>query len=177
MNITTFDIDLAKNVFQLHGANNHGKKVFGKRVSSEKLMETAQQISPGLIGIGACGSTHYWARRFTKMGHTVKLMSPQYVKPHVKTNKNDPNDAEAICEAVTRPTMRFVSIKTIEQQDIQLLYKVRSKIIKDKDKTQYHCKGYSAIIRRGLRRMTIQITTITTKRHSNCKISYRTQYY
>lgn len=132
MHITTIGIDLAKNVFQLHGANSFGKKVYGKRVSREKLIETVHQLPPSLIGIEACGSAHYWARKFIQMGHTVKLMSPQYVKPYVKTNKNDRNDAEAICEAVTRPTMRFVSIKTIEQQDIQLLHRVRSKIIKDK---------------------------------------------
>lgn len=80
MDITTIGIDLAKNVFQLHGANIHGKKVFGKRVSREKFAETVHQLPQSLIGIEACGSAHYWARRFTKMGHTVKLMSPQYVK-------------------------------------------------------------------------------------------------
>lgn len=132
MNMTTLGIDLAKNVFQLHGTNDCGKKVFGKRVSREKFAEAIQQIPKNLIGMEACGSAHYWARKFTQMGHTVQLMSPQYVKPYVKTNKNDRNDAEAICEAVTRPTMRFVPIKTVEQQDIQLLHTVRTKIIKDK---------------------------------------------
>lgn len=92
MNMTTLGIDLAKNVFQLHGANNCGKKAFVKRVSREKFAETVQQIPARLIGMEACGSAHYWARRFTKMGHTVKLMSPQYVKPYVKTNKNDRNE-------------------------------------------------------------------------------------
>ena len=95
MHITTIGIDLAKNVFQLHGANSFGKKVYGKRVSREKLIETVHQLPPSLIGIEACGSAHYWARKFIQMGHTVKLMSPQYVKPYVKTNKNDRNDAEA----------------------------------------------------------------------------------
>jgi len=132
MNMTTLGIDLAKNVFQLHGTNDCGKKVFSKRVSREKFADTVQQIPKSLIGMEACGSAHYWARKFTKMGHTVQLMSPQYVKPYVKTNKNDRNDAEAICEAVTRPTMRFVPIKTVGQQDIQLLHTARTKIIKDK---------------------------------------------
>ncbi|KTC78735.1 IS110 family transposase [Legionella cincinnatiensis] len=132
MNITTIGIDLAKSIFQLHGANSCGKKTFSKRVSREKFTEIVQQLPASLIGMEACGSAHYWARRFTQMGHRVQLMSPQYVKPYVKTNKNDRNDAEAICEAVTRPTMRFVAIKTVEQQDIQLLHKVRTKIIKEK---------------------------------------------
>jgi transposase len=132
MTLTILGIDIAKNVFQLHGANSHGKKVFSKRVSRSTLLRTVQQLQPCLIGMEACGSAHYWARRFTELGHTVKLMGPQFVKPYVKTNKNDFNDAEAICEAVSRPNMRFVPIKSVQQQEIQLVHKVRDKLIKDK---------------------------------------------
>ncbi|OJW52812.1 MAG: IS110 family transposase [Alphaproteobacteria bacterium 41-28] len=132
MNITILGIDIAKNVFQLHGANSHGKKLFSKRVGRATLLRTVQQIQPCLIGMEACGSSHYWARKFTELGHTVKLIGPQFVKPYVKTNKNDANDAEAICEAVSRASMRFVPIKNVQQQEIQLVHKVRGKLIKDK---------------------------------------------
>ena len=91
-----------------------------------------QKLAPCLIGMEACGSAHYWARELEKMGHTVKLMAPQFVKPYVKSNKNDANDAEAICEAVARPTMRFVAIKTIEQQDIQAVHRIRSELVQQR---------------------------------------------
>ena len=91
-----------------------------------------QKLAPCLIGMETCGSAHYWARELEKMGHTVKLMAPQFVKPYVKSNKNDANDAEAICEAVARPTMRFVAIKTIEQQDIQAVHRIRSELVQQR---------------------------------------------
>lgn len=123
-NTRIIGIDIANNVFQIYGTDLKGKKVISRRISRAKLEETIAQIPRCLIGMEACGSSNYWARRFRAMGHTVKLMSPQFVKPYVKTNKNDYNDAEAICEAVSRPNMRFVTIKTMEQQDIQLLHRV-----------------------------------------------------
>ena len=107
-NIKVLGIDLAKDVFQLHGTDAHGKKVLGKRLSRTKLIEYMSNLSPCLVGIEACGSAHYWARMFREQGHTVKMMAPQFVKPYVKSNKNDSRDAEGIAEAVTRPTMRFV---------------------------------------------------------------------
>jgi transposase len=109
-------IDLAKNIFQLHGIDSKGKVLFRKRVKRENLAQFIINLPLCLIGMEACASAHYWARRFQAMGHEIKLMSPQFVKPYVKTNKNDFNDAEAIAEAVTRPNMRFVPIKIIEQQ-------------------------------------------------------------
>lgn len=121
--IKVLGIDLAKNVFQIHGANAAGKGLLRKRLSREKSIEFMANCSPCLVEIEACGGAHYWARLFTSLGHTVKIMSPQFVKPYVKANKNDTKDAGAITEAVTRPTMRFVSIKTIEQQDILLLHR------------------------------------------------------
>lgn len=128
-NITVLGIDLAKNIFQLHGADQRGKKVFNKKVQRSRLINHVANLPPCLIGMEACGGSHYWARRFEEFGHTVKLMSPQFVKPYVKTNKNDAKDAEACCEAVTRTSMRFVPIKKVEQQDIQMLHRIRSRLV------------------------------------------------
>jgi len=130
MKITIMGIDLAKNVFQLHGVNRHGKTVLTKRVKRVKFVQTVADIPPCLIGMEACAGSHYWARKFIKLGHTVKLMAPQFVKPYVKSNKNDAADAEAICEAVSRPQMRFVSVKVIEQQDIQAIHRIRERRVK-----------------------------------------------
>lgn len=132
MNVTTMGIDLAKNVFQLHGVNERGKAILTKKVTRRKLLETVAKLPSCLIGMEACATSHYWGREFEKLGHTVRLMSPQYVKPYVKTNKNDERDAEAICEAVSRPTMRFVPIKTTEQEDIQGLHRSRSLVMKNR---------------------------------------------
>jgi transposase len=126
MPITTLGIDLAKHVFQLHGVDARGHVVLSRRVKRSQLVETVASLPPCVIGMEACGSAHHWGRVFEQLGHTVKLMSPQYVKPYVKTNKNDARDAEAICEAVSRPTMRCVSIKTVEQADLQAVHRTRS---------------------------------------------------
>jgi len=110
MNIKTIGIDIAKNVFQVHGMDARGKTVLTKRLSRAKLSEFIATLPPCLIGMEACGSSHYWGRKFKQWGHEVKLMNPYYVKPYIKANKNDANDAEGICEAVTRPSMRSVPI-------------------------------------------------------------------
>lgn len=125
MKVTTLGIDLAKNVFQLHGVNEFGKPVVKKQLRREQMAAFFANLPACLIGMEACGSAHYWARKLQGFGHTVKLMAPQFVKPYVKTNKNDAADAEAICEAVTRPNMRFVPIKNVEQQSVLALHTVR----------------------------------------------------
>lgn len=130
--ITTLGIDLAKNSFQLHGIDAQGKVVLKKNVSRSQLSLTIANILPCLIGMEACSGANHWAREFSKHGHDVKLISPQFVKPYVKSNKNDANDAEAICEAVSRPSMRFVPIKKLEQQDIQSIHRIRSHMLKEK---------------------------------------------
>ena len=130
MKITTIGIDLAKNVFQIHGIDDHGKVGLRKKLDRAKVLEFFLKLQPCLIGMEACGSAHYWARKLVAMGHTVKLMAPQFVKPYVKTNKNDAADAEAICEAVSRPTMRFVAIKTDEQQSVLSVHRVRQSFVK-----------------------------------------------
>jgi transposase len=125
MNITTVGIDLAKNVFQVHGVDGRGKPVLRKAVKRAELTKVFANMPACLIGLEACGSAHYWARKLTELGHTVKLMAPQFVKPYVKTNKNDARDAEAICEAVSRPNMRFVPVKSVEQQTVLAVHRAR----------------------------------------------------
>lgn len=123
MNITTLGIDIAKNVFQLYGTSKQGKVALKKRLRRHQLLALMQNIEPCLVGMETCRDAHYWARKFQEYGHTVRLIAPQYVKPYVKTNKNDYNDAEAINEAIGRPNIRFVGIKALWQQDIQTLYR------------------------------------------------------
>lgn len=130
MNITRMGIDLAKNVFQLHGVDKHEKVVVRKQLKRSQMLEMFVNKAPMLIGMEACGGANYWARELTKLGHTVKVMAPQHVKPYVKSQKNDKRDAEAICEAVSRPTMRFVSVKTEEQQDMQAIHRIRDRLVK-----------------------------------------------
>jgi transposase len=125
MNITTVGIDLAKLVFQVHGVNERGKMMLSKSFKRADLIKFFANLAPCLIGMEACGGAHFWARKLGEFGHTVKLMAPQFVKPYVKTNKNDARDAEAICEAVARPNMRFVPIKNIEQQALLGLHRAR----------------------------------------------------
>lgn len=127
--ICVLGIDLAKQSFQLHGVDENEEPVLKKSLSRQKLMGFIANLSPCLIGLEACGGAHHWVRVFTKMGHTVRIMAPQFVKPYVKSNKNDAVDAEAICEAVARPTMRFVPAKSIEQQDLQSIHRIRSQSV------------------------------------------------
>ncbi len=141
MKVTTMGIDLAKNVFQVHGVEANGRVVLNVAIKRAKLMQFIAQQAPCLIGLEACGSSHYWARRFREHGHEVKLMAPQYVKPFVKTNKSDRNDAEAICEAVRRPNMHFVPIKNIASQEIQCLHRIRSRLIKSRTALANEVRG------------------------------------
>jgi len=130
MKITTIGIDLAKEVFQIHGVNVHGKVLLRKQLRRSEMAKFFANLEPCLIGMEACGSSHHWARKLCEFGHSVKLMSPQFVKPYVKTNKHDMADAEAICEAVNRPNMRFVPIKNIEQQAILSVHRARQGFVK-----------------------------------------------
>lgn len=125
MQVITFGIDLAKNVFQIHGVDARGHTVVKKQLKRDQVAVYFANVAPATIGMEACSSAHHWARKLQAMGHCVKLMAPQFVKPYVKGNKNDANDAAAICEAVTRKSMRFVPIKTVEQQAVLTLHRVR----------------------------------------------------
>lgn len=132
MKVSTLGIDLAKNVFQLHGVDHEGHTILRKKLTRAKFVQFVIQLEPCLIGMEACSSSHHFARLFTRYGHEVKLIPPQYVKPYVKTNKTDAADAEAICEAVTRPNMRFVQIKTEEQQAVLALHTERGILIRER---------------------------------------------
>lgn len=128
--IKILGIDLAKEVFQLHGVNERGKPVYRAQIKRAALPKTIRSIPQCTIVMEACGGANFWARKFMEIGHQVKLISPQFVRPFVKTNKNDATDAEAIVEAAARPSMRFVPIKQIWQQDIQCLHRIRARLIK-----------------------------------------------
>lgn len=141
MKITTVGIDLAKNVFQIHGVDERGKTVLKKQLKRDQMAAFFANLPPCLIGMEACGSAHFWARKLQGFGHTVKLMAPQYVKPYVKSNKNDAADAEAICEAVTRPNMRFVPIKNIEQQSLLAMHRVRQSLVRSRTAQANQIRG------------------------------------
>ena len=130
MKLIRIGVDLAKNVFQVHGVDRLEKAVWRKKLSrAEWLKAVLAKIEPGTeIGMEACGGAHHWARQLQQQGYTVKLIAPQFVKPYVKSNKNDANDAEAICEAMSRPNMRYVAVKTVEQQDIQAIHRIRAEL-------------------------------------------------
>lgn len=130
MDVKRIGVDLAKEVFQLHGVDRMGGVTVRKRLSRAQMHTYFKNLPPCLIGMEACGSSHYWARVLTDCGHEVKLMAAQFVKPYVKSGKNDANDAEAICEAVSRPNMRFVAIKTAEQQVMQAAHRIRSRLVR-----------------------------------------------
>jgi transposase len=130
MKITAVGIDLAKNVFQVHGVDERGKAVLKKQLRRDLMGELFANLPPCVIGMEACGGAHHWARKLLSFGHTVRLMAPQFVKPYVKTNKNDAADAEAICEAVMRPNMRFVPVKNVEQQAALAMHRAREGFVK-----------------------------------------------
>ena len=123
-------LDIAKNVFHAYGVDAEGERVLSRKLRRAKVEAFFAKLEPCLIGIEACATAHHWARTFEKLGHQVRLMPPAYVKPYVKTQKNDEADAEAICEAVTRPNMRFAEIKTVEQQSVLVLHRTRALLIK-----------------------------------------------
>ena len=132
MQISTIGVDLAKNVFQVHGVDSHGKIVITRQLRRKQVIEFFGKIPPCLVGMEACGTAHYWARELTRLGHTVRMMPPSYVKGYVKRSKSDAADAAAICEAVTRPSMRFVPIKTAEQQAALMLHRTRDLLIRQR---------------------------------------------
>src|SRR6516225_8037886 len=127
--ITTVGLDLAKKVFQVHGIDAEGKVVVARKLRRKEVLAFFAKLAPCLIGMEACGSAHYWAREIAKLGHSVKLMPPKYVKAYVKRGKTDAGDAAAICEAVTRPSMSFVPVKGVEQQGLSMLHSARSQLI------------------------------------------------
>jgi transposase len=144
MNIAAVGIDLAKNVFQIHGVDERGKAQRRKRLNRGQLMKFFSQLPACLIGMEACASSHFWARKLIGLGHTVKLIAPQFVKPYVKSNKNDAADAEAICEAVGRPSMRFVAVKNAEQQVLLAQHRVRQSFVRARTAQANQIRGLLA---------------------------------
>lgn len=158
MKITTVGIDLAKNVFQVHGVDERGKAVLRKQLKRREVVSFFANLEPCLIGMEACGGAHYWARKLAQFGHTVRLMAAQFVKAYVKTNKNDRNDAEAICEAVSRPNMRFVAVKTAEMQAVLALHRARQGSVKARTAQANQIRGllaeFGIVIRTGMSHLT-----------------------
>lgn len=154
MKITTIGIDLAKNVFQVHGADKDGRAVLKKKLKRTQVLPFFANLAPCRIGMEACGSAHYWARKLQSLGHTVQLIAPQYVKPYVKRNKNDAADAEAICEALTRPAMPQVPIKNAEQQAIMSVHRARQGFVKARTAQANQIRGllaeYGIILPQGI---------------------------
>jgi len=130
--VITIGVDLAKNVFQVHGVDAEGAMIVGRQLRRSQVLPFFNKQPPCLVGMEACATSHHWARQLIELGHEVKLMPPHYVKPYVKRSKNDAADAAAICEAVTRPTMRFVSVKSIEQQGVLMLHRTRDLLVRQR---------------------------------------------
>lgn len=141
MQVTTVGLDLAKNIFQVHGITEDGAVAFNKSLRRAQLLQFFEKLEPCLIGMDACGSGHHWARQFQELGHEVRLMPAMYVKAYVKRGKSDAIDAEAICEAVTRPTMRFVAIKTEEQQGALFLHRARDLVVRQRTQLSNMLRG------------------------------------
>ena len=146
MKIVRVGVDLAKSVFQVHGVDRCEKVVWRKKLGrAEWLAALLEKIEPGCeIGMEACGGAHHWARQLQMRGYTVKLIAPQFVKPYVKSNKNDANDAEAICEAMSRPNMRFVAVKSVEQQDLQAIHRIRAELCSQRTAKGNQIRGLCA---------------------------------
>ncbi len=143
MKITRVGVDLAKNVFQVHGVNEHGKCVWKRRLKRATWLRVfTETVEPGCeVGMEACGGAHHWAREFKARGYEVKLIPPQFVKPYMKGQKDDAADAAAICEAMSRPEMRFVPVKTIEQQDIQAIHRIRALVMSERTAKSNQIRG------------------------------------
>jgi transposase len=142
--VSTIGLDIAKSVFQVHGVDGAGAVVIRKRISRSKVLEFFSALPPCLVGIEACPSAHYWSRRLQELGHTVKLMPPSYVKAYLKRSKNDANDAAAICEAVTRPSMRFVPTKSEQQQSALMLHRSRQLLVRQRTMLSNAIRGHLA---------------------------------
>ena len=144
MQITTIGLDLAKSVFQVHGVDATGQVVVRKSLRRSQMLPFFAKLPACLVGMEACGTSHHWARELIKLGHEVRLMPPAYVKPYVKRGKTDAADAEAVCEAVTRPTMRFVPVKSPEQQAALSIHRTRDLLVKQRTQTINMIRGLLA---------------------------------
>ena len=175
-NVVRLGIDLGKHKFHLHGVDAGGAAV-KKQLSRKQLLTYLVNQPPWLIGMEACAGSHHWGREIEKLGHQVRLMSPQFVKPYVKSNKNDDNDAEGICEAVSRPGMRFVTVKTVEQQDIQALHRMRQLVVKNRTALANQIRGllgeYGIVIARGVNQIPRRLSEILAETQNGLSERFR----
>ena len=162
--VTTVGLDLAKSVFHVHGADRKGRPVLRRKLRRRQVLVFFAELSPCLVGLEACASAHYWARELQALGHEVRLIPPQYVKPFVKTNKNDTSDAEAICEALIRPTMRFAAVKSVEQQSVLLLHRARELLVRQRtmliNALRGHCGEFGIVAAQGASKVTDLVVMI-----------------
>jgi len=177
MKLTTIGIDLAKNVFQVHGVDEKGKAVLKKQLKRAQMLAFFANLTPCRIGMEACGSAHYWARKLQALGHTVQLIAPQYVKPFVKRNKNDATDAEAICEAMMRPNMPTVPIKNASQQAILSVHRARQGFVKARTAQANQIRGllaeYGIVIPKGIGHITKRVPEILEDGENDLPGSFR----
>ncbi len=163
--VITIGLDLAKNVFQVHGVDVEGNVVIRKQLRRRQVMPFFRKLSPCLVGMEACATCHYWARELEALGHEVRIMPAHYVKPYVKRNKNDAADAEAIAEAVTRPTMRFVAVKGPEQQSLMMVHRSRALLVRQRtmlvNAIRAHLAEFGIVAPVGLRGITALLEVIT----------------
>jgi len=157
MTTTTIGLDLAKSVFQLHGVDSSGVVTFRKKLRRAEMLAFFEELPACLVGMEACATSHYWARELAALGHEVRLMPPNYVKPYVRRQKNDAADAEAICEAVTRPTMRFVPVKSADRQSVLTLHRTRELLVRQRtmliNAIRGHCAEFGLIAPQGAGRI------------------------
>jgi transposase len=162
--VTIIGLDLAKSAFQVHGADQDGMPVVRKKLRRGQVLGFFAELSPCLIGLEACASAHYWARELQALGHAVRLIPPQYVKPFVKTNKNDASDAEAICEALARPTMRYAAVKSAEQQSVLMLHRARELLVRQRtmliNAIRGHCAEFGVVVAQGASKVSALIEMI-----------------
>jgi transposase len=162
--VTTVGLDLAKMVFQVHGADQDGRPVVRKKLRRAQLIPFFAELAPCLIGMEACASAHYWARELQALGHEVRLIPPQYVRPFVKTNKNDAADAEAICEALVRPTMRFAAVKSAGQQSVLMLHRSRDLLVRQRtmliNALRGHCGEFGIVAAQGAAKIEVLVALI-----------------
>jgi transposase len=166
--VITIGLDLAKNVFQVHGVDAEGETVIRKQLRRRQVLPFFRKLSPCLVGVEACATCHHWARELSSLGHEVRIMPAHYVKPYVKRNKNDAADAEAICEAVTRPSMRFVAIKSPEQQSLMMVHRSRALLVRQRtmliNAIRAHLAEFGIVAPVGLRGIAALLEVISDER-------------
>jgi len=179
-NITRVGIDLAKNIFQVCAVDKRGKVIFNQTVKRAKLKMFVANLPSCEVVLESCASSNYWHRVFSQYGHNVKLINPAYVRPYVKTNKSDAADAEALCEAAARPTMRFVQPKTSDQQDIQLLHRVRTRLVSRRTSLSNQLRGllaeYGVVINEGINNVRKQLPRILEDAENNLSSAARSVF-